>query len=87
VWAHLLETIYDSLVLKETKQDFVVGIQMIAKWYQFIFSNKETVELSHFKPFVEEAENFSYNLNPSRKLTCMSGGRDTDCHRRDHTSL
>jgi hypothetical protein len=79
VWAHLLETIYDSLVLKETKQDFVVGIQMI--------SNKETVELSHFKPFVEEAENFSYNLNPSRKLTCMSGGRDTDCHRRDHTSL
>jgi hypothetical protein len=71
----LLETIYDSLTLKETKGDFIAGVQRAAELYRFIFSNKETGELSHFKPSLEKAQTFTYKLNPARKLACSTRHR------------
>ncbi len=61
----LLENIYDSLNLHDTKKDFIEGIHKIAEKYRFVFVDKETAEIKHFKP---ELIKYHYKFDPKRKL-------------------
>ena len=61
----LLESIYDSLNLHETKKSFIERIHKIAERYRFVFVDKETAEIYNFKP---ELCDYRYKLDTKRKL-------------------